>query len=64
MLTDVSISMQSWLGIAGGPTQWEYLTDEDVPATVESLSKFCAHFIKVAPKLLTGISSRTVLQAK
>jgi hypothetical protein len=64
MLTDVSISMQSWLGIAGGPMQWEYLTDEAVPATVESLSKICTHFIKIAPKLLTGISSRTVLQAK
>lgn len=49
-----NISVLAWLGIC--QTQWQYLSNDDLKPTAESLSILCKHFMIAVPKLLEGLT--------
>jgi hypothetical protein len=49
-----TISALSWLGLSSG-TNWNDLEDSKAELTAGLVAELCAHFLNVAPKLLTGI---------
>lgn len=51
-----NVSIFRWLGI-GGQTSWNLLTDADTSAAALSISRVCAHFVRAAPDLLSGLSA-------
>jgi hypothetical protein len=53
------ISFNSYLGIAS-QTEWDYLSDEEVEPTCNTVIKLCGHFFDVLPKLLKGLECETV----
>lgn len=48
-------SFLSWLGICGGETMWNNITNDNIDQVVSSLTNLVAHFVNAAPKLLEGI---------
>jgi len=46
------ISALSWLGIVGGPTNWERVGEENVDQALIALRAGCAEFLSAVPKLL------------
>jgi hypothetical protein len=46
-----SVSVEQWFGIVGS-TQWEGLSDEDIPGAVDTLALVCRRFLEAAPHLL------------
>ena len=50
------ISILSWLGIGGGHTTWDRLTDADTASAAASLARVVADFAGAAPALLAGLS--------
>jgi len=54
-----AISLLSWLGISG-QTDWEYLNDSDIQSTANTLAKICSHFLNTAPRLLEGLSPKSM----
>ncbi len=48
-----NISFCSWLGV--GPTEWEYLTNDEVESACDYAIIFIRRFFDVAPKLLKGL---------
>jgi hypothetical protein len=49
------ISLISWLGIAS-TTAWDQLTVRAAPEAAAALARLCAHFLRVAPRLLAGLT--------
>ena len=49
------ISVCGWLGVGGGHTQWNQLTQPDTPAAARALARICAHFLQAAPDLVAGL---------
>ena len=49
------VSLCGWLGIGGGHTVWNQLTQADSPAAAQSLARICAHFLEAAPALVAGL---------
>jgi hypothetical protein len=49
------ISLLSWLGI--GLTQWDLLTEPDIPTAAQTLAKLCKHFLQAMPSLLIDLDS-------
>jgi hypothetical protein len=50
------ISVCGWLGVGGGHTQWNQLTEAETPAAARDLARICAHFLRAAPDLVAGLS--------
>jgi hypothetical protein len=48
------MSVLSWLGITS-MTNWDLLTDADIPEAAETLAQLCSHFIQAVPSLLEGL---------
>ena len=51
------VCVTGWLGIAGGQTVWQQITEADAPAAVQSLTRACEHFLRAAPALVDGLGS-------
>ena len=50
------LSICGWLGIGGGHTVWNRLTEADTAAAARSLTSVCAHFLSAARELVTGLA--------
>lgn len=50
------VSICGWLGIGGGHTTWNQLTETDTPAAARSLARICAHFLPAASAMVAGLT--------
>jgi hypothetical protein len=50
------VSLCGWLGIGGGHTTWDRLTQADTAEAARSLARVCAHFVQAAPALVDGVA--------
>jgi hypothetical protein len=50
------VSLCGWLGIGGGHTTWNQLTQVDAAAAAQSLARICAHFVQAVPTLVAGLA--------
>ena len=51
------LSILGWLGIGGGHTTWDRLSEADT-AAAESIARICAHFLRALPALVAGLSPK------
>lgn len=50
------LSILGWLGIGGGHTTWDRLSEADTAAAAESIARIGAHFLRALPALVAGLS--------
>jgi hypothetical protein len=57
LLTDAAISIQSWLGIAGGPTYWVNVDVDNMNVILNLLPEVGSRFLTAASVLLSGLNT-------
>jgi len=56
LLSDVAISIQSWLGVAGGPTYWSLVNHDNINKILSLLAEAVSNYMNAASSLLNGLS--------
>jgi hypothetical protein len=64
LLTDAAISIQSWLGIAGGPTYWVNIDEDNMHNILSLLPEVGSHFLNAASSLLNGLNADGAARTK
>ncbi|HXT41301.1 MAG TPA: hypothetical protein VN887_14925 [Candidatus Angelobacter sp.] len=59
MVMGAGMSFNSCLGVSR--SQWNYITDEEIEPTCDTVIELCAHFFEVLPKLLKGLECDNVV---
>jgi hypothetical protein len=56
LLSDAAISIQSWLGVAGGPTYWLHVNEDNIYKILSLLAEVVSNYLNAASALLNGLN--------